>query len=119
MKRVNPLFFFLALSLSGCTQWEKNGATPLERKRDLSECNARGYEVHRPDIVTDVEFSYQNKYRVCEKGKGGCDKGYRYDKEPEFKTVHKDRNASARFALIDACMYRKGWYEKTHYWSLF
>ncbi|CNE99037.1 Uncharacterised protein [Yersinia nurmii] len=119
MKIFNSLFVLLILALSGCTQWEKGGATQLDRERDSAECKAIGYERHSPDIVTDFEFSYQDKYKSCEKGKNGCDKGYRYEKEPEFKTVQKDRNASARNAVIDACMYKRGWHEQTHYWPPF
>ncbi|MEX0632867.1 hypothetical protein M8494_15520 [Serratia ureilytica] len=62
------------------------------------------------------EFSYENKYIPCEKNKKDCPSGYRYDKEPSIKTVQTDRNQSARDATIEACMYGKGWREKTYYW---
>ena len=65
-----------------------------------------------PDVVRDVEFSYENKYIPCEKNKKDCPSGYRYDKEPSIKTVQTDRNQSARDATIEACMYGKGWREK-------
>ena len=64
-----------------------------------------------PDVVRDVEFSYENKYIPCEKNKKDCPSGYRYDKEPSIKTVQTDRNQSARDATIEACMYGKGWRE--------
>lgn len=70
----------------------------------------------QPDVVRDVEFSYENKYIPCEKNKKDCSSGYRYDKKPSIKTVQTDRNESARDVAIDACMYAKGWRERTYYW---
>lgn len=112
MKNCRCLIALPLLMLTACTQWERPGAVESTRNAEYAECRSRGYERFPPDVVRDVEFSYENKYIPCEKNKKDCPSGYRYDKEPSIKTVQTDRNQSARDATIEACMYGKGWREK-------
>lgn len=116
MKNCRCLIVLPLLMLTACTQWERPGAVESTRNAEYAECRSHGYDRFPPDVVRDVEFSYENKYIPCEKNKKDCPSGYRYDKEPSIKTVQTDRNQSARDATIEACMYGKGWREKTYYW---
>ncbi|SUI74059.1 Uncharacterised protein [Serratia marcescens] len=112
MKNCRCLIVLPLLMLTACTQWERPGAVESTRNAEYAECRSRGYDRFPPDVVRDVEFSYENKYIPCEKNKKDCPSGYRYDKEPSIKTVQTDRNQSARDATIEACMYGKGWRRK-------
>ncbi|MEB6157872.1 hypothetical protein MXF23_24040 [Klebsiella quasipneumoniae] len=116
MKICRSLIILPLLLITACTQWEKPGVADSTRKAEYAECRSHGFDRFPPDVVRDVEFSYENKYIPCEKNKKDCTSGYRYDKKPSIKTVQTDRNESARNAAIDACMYAKGWRERTYYW---
>ncbi|CAI0693433.1 Uncharacterised protein [Serratia ficaria] len=116
MKNCRFLIVLSILTLTACTQWERPGAVNSTRDAEYAECRSRGYERFPPDMVRDVEFGFEDEYVRCEKNKKDCPAGYRYEKQPSFKTVQNDRNAAARDATIEACMYGKGWREKTYYW---
>ncbi|MEE4410310.1 MULTISPECIES: hypothetical protein [unclassified Serratia (in: enterobacteria)] len=116
MKTYNFLIILPFLTLTACTQWEKPGAGPTTRDAEYAECKSKGYDRFPPDMVRDFEFAYENQYKSCKKDKKDCPEGYRYEKQPSFKTVQNDRNEAARSATIEACMYGKGWHEKTYYW---
>lgn len=103
------------LILAACSQWERPSAIKSTRDAEYAECRSLGYDRFPPDMVRDVEFGYVNEYVGCEKNKHNCPSGFRYEKQPSFKTVQNDRNAAARCAIIEACMYGKGWREKTYY----
>ena len=81
MKNCRCLIVLPLLMLTACTQWERPGAVESTRNAEYAECRSRGYDRFPPDVVRDVEFSYENKYIPCEKNKKDCPSGYRYDKE--------------------------------------
>ncbi|MGG2140073.1 hypothetical protein [Symbiopectobacterium sp. RP] len=117
--KMNMLFiitiFIAMLSMSGCTKWERRGATEFEHNSEYAACKALGYERFPPDLVTNFEFDFKDQYVPCDDKK----KCSPYRKIPSFRTVEKDRNKSARDSVIESCMYEKGWHEKTYYWPPF
>ncbi|MFI8418048.1 hypothetical protein ACQKDS_14195 [Serratia sp. NPDC078593] len=116
MKNCRFLVILPIVTLVSCTQWERPGGGEIDRQADYAECEARGFDRFPPDVVRDFEFDYSDKYVTCEKNKKTCPNGYRFEPRPSFRTVQNDRNASARSATIESCMYGKGWHEKTYYW---
>lgn len=72
MKNCRYLIVLPLLMLTACTQWERPGAVESTRDAEYAECRSRGYDRFPPDVVRDVEFSYENKYIPCEKNKKDC-----------------------------------------------
>ncbi|EFE94174.1 hypothetical protein [Serratia odorifera] len=116
MKTYGLLIILPIATLTGCSRWERPGANDVARQADYAACEARGFDRFPPDVVRDIEFDYGDKYVTCEKNKKTCPNGYRYEPRPSLRTVQSDRNQDARTATIAACMYGKGWHEKTYYW---
>lgn len=115
-KRFKLIVIFTLFTLTGCTQWERPGASKDTRDAELAECTNHGYDRFPPDDIQSFELGYESEYFSCDKDEKTCPEGYRYKKTPSLKTVEQDLNEHARNAAIDACMYDKGWHERTHFW---
>ncbi|TDB62141.1 hypothetical protein [Photorhabdus khanii] len=103
--------------LTGCTSWEKPGATQFERDRDYAECREIGYSRFSPDWTSEVVHSYETKYFPCEDKDKKKDKSCgHYITVPKAEVKRWDKNESARRWVISSCMHKKGWHEETRYW---
>ncbi|OCQ53196.1 hypothetical protein Ppb6_01597 [Photorhabdus australis subsp. thailandensis] len=118
IKRIVVISLSLLFTLlSGCTSWEKPGATQLDRDVDYAECKEQGYFRFPPDWDSKVVHSYETKHFPCEDKDGKKDKSCgHYITVPKAEVERWDKNESARRWVISSCMYKKGWHEKTRYW---
>ncbi|MCF4165778.1 hypothetical protein L2U69_09000 [Zavarzinia compransoris] len=105
-----------ALALSGCATWEKPGASETDRDRDLAACEVLGYDRYPPALerylATPAHFdrpettcAYDAKGHVtaCTTSPGHW--------IPDQWTTH-DTNAAPRRAVIEDCMFGKGWHRE-------
>ncbi|MFC0225587.1 hypothetical protein [Serratia aquatilis] len=115
-KTFNLIVIFTLFTLTGCTQWERAGASNNTRDAELAECTSLGYDRFPPNDIQSFELGYESEYVSCDKDEKTCPDGHRYEKTPSLKTVQKDLNEAARNAVIQACMYDKGWHQRTRFW---
>lgn len=101
--------------LSGCveTVWVKPGATPQERVRQETACEAQALKALPPDNVV----AHRHASGRVKAGKTPASHGHRdgertvtADRDTDWRT--EDANADSREVLIRDCMYRAGWNEQ-------
>lgn len=103
---------FTSLSLAGCAQWVRPGATVVQRDAAVARCQAIAYRQapERDITVKTSSGGWTEGDKHCEKidGKRSCYRDDAYYKQPTYGT--KDVNASARDSFVNQCMYSAGWH---------
>jgi len=95
-----PLSLLGIISLTGCVEWSKPGASPLERDRDFAACRAISYD-RFPENPQGPVYTSSEKECKWRNGRERC--------EYESSSYQLDANASGRDAAVEDCMYRRGY----------
>ncbi|MBT2117060.1 hypothetical protein KK141_10000 [Dyella sp. LX-66] len=113
LRSVRPLLPLIAmLALSACTEWVQPGVSEDQRDRDLAACTANGHRSMPTDnVVLRTSGHYQKGEKQCKwrNGKKECSRKEEWIGPSEYV---RDANEKARDALIEDCMYRRGYVEK-------